>query len=66
VIGANLCAAADLFHQAVDKPQTVPVAVAVVSEAYSIVPKRDCGLVGREDCCKEMLILPLPFGKACR
>ena len=47
VIGANLRAAADLFHQAVDKTQTVPVAVADVGEAYPVVTEGDGGLVGR-------------------
>ena len=47
MIGANLRAAADLFHQAVDKTQTVPVAVADVGEAYPVVTEGDGGLVGR-------------------
>ena len=48
VIGTNLGAAADLFHQAVDQAQTVPVAVAVVGEAYPVVTESDCGFVGRQ------------------
>src|SRR6202040_1189935 len=47
VIGANLGAAADLFHQAIDKPQTMAVTGAVVGEAYPVVTESDGGLVGR-------------------
>src|ERR1700752_4806853 len=46
-LGANLRAAADLLHQAVDQHQSVAVAIAVVGEAYPVVTESDGGLVRR-------------------
>src|SRR5579884_318747 len=46
VVGADLRAAADLFHQTIDQPQTVPLAPAFGRETDAVVTQSDRGLVG--------------------